>query len=154
MSDGVLAPAEVVRRAHANGVQIHTLTDHDELAGLAEAASEAARCGLAFVPGVEVSTTWSGETIHVVGLRIDPSNEALRTGLARTRGGRDSRAREIGEDLARAGVPDAYDGALKYVGNPALISRTHFARHIVETGVCANVGEVFRRFLVEGKPGF
>lgn len=154
MSDGVLAPAEVVRRACANGVKIHALTDHDELAGIAEAAAEAALCGLAFVTGVEVSTTWAGETIHVVGLRVDPSDPALLAGLARTRGGRDSRAREIGDDLARAGVPGAYEGALKYVGNPALISRMHFARHLVETGACANVGEVFRRFLIEGKPGF
>jgi predicted metal-dependent phosphoesterase TrpH len=154
MSDGVLAPAEIVRRAHANGVKIHALTDHDELAGIPEAVAEAARWGLAFVTGVEVSTTWAGETIHVVGLRVDPSDAALRAGLARTRGGRDSRAREIGEDLERVGVPGAYEGALKYVGNPALISRTHFARHIVESGVCASVGEVFRRFLVEGKPGF
>ena len=85
MSDGVLVPAELVRRARANGVRIHALTDHDELGGLAEAAREAARCDIAFVPGVEVSVTWAGETIHIVGLRIDPENRRLAEGLARTR---------------------------------------------------------------------
>lgn len=154
MSDGMLAPAALVRRAHANGVQIHALTDHDEVGGIAEAAAEAARCGMQFVAGVEVSVTWGGETIHVVGLRVDAAHEGLISGLSRTRAGRDSRAREMAEDLERAGVPGAYEGALRYVGNPALISRTHFARHIVEQGVCADVGEVFQRFLVEGKPGF
>jgi predicted metal-dependent phosphoesterase TrpH len=154
MSDGVLAPAALVRRAHANGVQIHALTDHDEVGGIAEAAAEAARCGMQFVAGVEVSVTWGGETIHIVGLRVDTADDRLTSGLSRTRAGRDSRAREMAEDLERAGVPGAYEGALRYVGNPALISRTHFARHIVEQGVCADVGEVFQRFLVEGKPGF
>jgi len=154
MSDGMLAPAEVVRRAHAAGVAIHALTDHDELSGIAEAAAEAARLGMAFVAGVEVSVSWGGETIHVVGLRVDPEDPALVEGLARTRDGRDARAREIGAQLERAGVPDAYEGALRHVGNPALVSRTHFARHIVDAGICADVGEVFRHYLSEGRPGF
>jgi len=154
MSDGVLTPAEVVRRAHAHGVQIHALTDHDELGGLAEAAAEAERCGMPFVPGVEVSVTWGGETIHIVGLRIDPENRQLVEGLERTRAGRDARAREIAAQLERAGIPDAYEGARRYVGNPAMIARPHFARHIVDLGICDSVGEVFGRFLVEGKPGY
>jgi len=64
------------------------------------------------------------------------------------------RAREMADGLAEVGIPSAYEGALRYVGNPNLISRTHFARHLVESGVCADTSEVFRRFLVEGKPGF
>jgi len=154
VSDGVLTPAELVRRAHARGVELFSLTDHDELDGLDEAAVEARALGLRFVPGVEVSVSWAGETIHVVGLRIDPADAALARGLVRTRSGRDERAREMAAQLAAAGVPDAYEGALRHVGNPDLVSRTHFARYIVEIGVCADVGEVFRRFLVEGKPGF
>jgi predicted metal-dependent phosphoesterase TrpH len=110
--------------------------------------------GMAFVPGVEVSVTWAGDTIHIVGLRIDFRDPALLAGLERTRMGRDGRAQEIAEDLAKAGVPDAYEGALRYAGNPELISRSHFARYIVETGTCETVDEVFRRFLVEGKPGY
>lgn len=154
MSDGVLGPAELVRRAHANGVQIHSLTDHDEVGGLAEAAAEAARLGMAFVGGVEVSVSWRAETIHIVGLRVDGADPRLVAGLARTRDGRDDRAREMAEQLERVGVPGAYDGALQYVGNPALIARTHFARYLVEQGVCTDVPEVFQRFLVEGKPGY
>jgi predicted metal-dependent phosphoesterase TrpH len=154
MSDGVLPPAEVVRRAHANGVQIHALTDHDEVGGLVEAAAEASRCGMFFVGGVEVSVTWGGETIHIVGLRVRHDDRCLVDGLARTRAGRDGRGREIAEQLERAGVPGAYEGALRYAGNPALLSRTHFARYIVEQGVCADVREVFQRFLVEGRPGY
>ena len=154
MSDGVLRPAELARRAHANGVEVLALTDHDEVSGLAEAAQAAAELGMRFVPGVEVSVTWGGETIHVVGLRVNAGDPALAEGLARTREGRDARGREIAEQLAAVGIPGAWEGALRYVGNPALVSRTHFARYIVERGVCRDVKEVFQRFLVEGKPGF
>lgn len=154
VSDGVLAPAEVARRAHARGVRMFALTDHDEVDGLAEARAAADALGMAFVPGVEISVSWGDETIHVVGLRIDAAHPVLRDGLARTRNGRDARAREIGDQLARAGVDDAYAGALKYVGNPAMVGRMHFARYLVEGGVCRDVQEVFRRFLVHGKPGF
>lgn len=154
VSDGALAPAEVVRRAVAHGVQLFALTDHDEVGGLDEARDAATALGLVFVAGVEISVTWGGETIHVVGLRIDPACRALREGLARTRSGRDARAREMGDDLARVGIAHAYAGALKYVGNPAMVGRMHFARYIVERGVCRDVQEVFQRYLGEGKPGF
>ena len=153
-SDGTLAPAQLVRRAHANGVELLALTDHDELAGLAEAAAEAGRLGLRFVPGVEVSVSWAGETVHVVGLGVDPSCAVLVEGLVRTRSGRDGRAREMAARLAEAGIPGAYEGAAKYVGNPDLISRTHFARFLVERGHCRDLGEVFTRYLSEGRPGF
>lgn len=154
VSDGLLAPDELVRRARANGVDLFALTDHDELDGLAQARAEAVRIGLRFIPGVEVSVTWGGETIHVLGLNFDPGDATLAAGLARTRSGRDARAREIGEQLERAGIPHAYAGALRHVGNPDLVSRTHFARYIVEQGVCANVSQVFDRYLSEGLPGY
>jgi 3',5'-nucleoside bisphosphate phosphatase len=154
VSDGVLSPTEVVARAHANGVRLHALTDHDELDGIAEAREAARRLGLEFVAGVEVSVSWGGETIHIVGLRVDAEHATLVEGLARTRRGRGERAREIAAQLEAAGVPDAWTGALSHVGNPDLISRTHFARHIVASGICATVGEVFGRFLSEGLPGF
>ena len=153
-SDGVLAPAQLVRRAHANGVELFALTDHDEVGGLAEAAQAAAALGMGFVAGVEISVTWAGETVHVLGLGIDPDDETLRDGLASTRAGRLARAREMAAQLEAAGIPDAFDGALRHVGNPELISRTHFARHIVACGACEHVDEVFGRYLVEGRPGF
>lgn len=154
MSDGTLEPEALVDRAQRNGVDVLALTDHDELAGLARASARAAACGLAFVAGVEVSVTWAHHTIHVVGLRIDPEDAALAEGLRRTRGGRGERAREIARQLERAGIGGAYEGALRYVGNPALIARSHFARYIVETGACAHIDEVFDRYLIEGKPGY
>ncbi|MEN9315710.1 MAG: hypothetical protein RIS35_2103, partial [Pseudomonadota bacterium] len=154
VSDGVLSPTELVRRARTNGVELFALSDHDALDGLFEARAEASRIGLAFVCGVEISVTWAGETVHVLGLDVDPGHADLTSGLARTRAGRDARAREMGDQLAAVGIPDAYEGALRHVGNPDLVSRTHFARHLVERGVCRTVGEVFERFLSEGKPGF
>ena len=153
-SDGTMAPLEVVRRAHANGVRVLALTDHDEVSGLAEAQAEADRLGLVFVPGVEVSVTWADQTIHIVGLGIDATDRTLVDGLASVRGGRDARAMEMARALEAVGIHGSYEGALAHVGNPALISRTHFARFLVETGVCADTNEVFQRFLVEGKPGY
>jgi predicted metal-dependent phosphoesterase TrpH len=154
VSDGVLAPDALVQRAVEQGVELFSLTDHDELGGQVAAARAALEHGLPYIGGVEVSVTWGGETVHVVGLRIDWHNPELAAGLAATRAGRDQRAREMAEDLERVGITNAYAGALRHVGNPALISRTHFARYIVECGVCSDVNEVFRKYLVEGKPGF
>jgi len=153
-SDGTLAPADVVRRAHANGVDLLALTDHDELLGIAEAAAEAADLGLRFVPGVEISVSWLDQTLHIVGLGVDPANEALVAGLAKVRGGRDGRAMLIGEELARIGIHGAFQGALRYVGNPALVSRAHFARYLVEIGIAKNVHDVFLHYLARGKPGY
>ncbi len=154
VSDGVLTPLQLAARAKANGVAVWALTDHDEVDGIAAARAAATDLGMHYVPGVEISITWAGETVHIVGLQIDETNAVLVNGLAATRNGRERRARDIAAQLAAHGIPDAYQGALKYVGNPDLISRTHFARYIIELGVQPNISEVFRHFLVEGKPGF
>ena len=154
VSDGTLQPADLAHRAHKQGVQLWALTDHDELRGLAAAAAAAADVGLPFVPGVEISVSWTHETLHIVGLRIDPDNATLIDGLERTRSGRTRRAHDMADQLAAVGIPDAFEGALNYVGNPDLIGRTHFARYIVEFGRCDDVKEVFGKYLVEGKPGY
>lgn len=154
VSDGVLPPAEVVRRAHARGVQILALTDHDATGGLAAAAAEARSLGLAFVPGVEISVTWAGQTVHMLGLGIDPGSRVLAAGLQGVREGRIERARQMARDLERVGVQGAWEGALAHAADAALVSRTHFARHLVDRGHCRDLGEVFRRYLVQGKPGF
>ncbi len=154
ISDGTMAPRDLVLRAAAQGVELFALTDHDEIGGLASAADCAREVGLAFVAGVEISVTWAGRTVHVVGLGIDPGNVALRDGLAAVRSGRRQRALDMAEQLKRVGIDGAFDGALKHVGNPDLISRTHFARHLIERGICGDNRDVFRRFLVEGKPGY
>jgi len=154
VSDGVLAPAAVAAYARKGGVDVWALTDHDEVKGIKAARDAAAGLGMRFVPGVEISVTWANETVHVVGLQIDEDAPQLVQGLAATRAGRDARGREIAHQLARAGIPGAYEGALKYVGNPDLLSRTHFARYLVEIGACDNTPEVFRKYLSDGKPGY
>jgi predicted metal-dependent phosphoesterase TrpH len=154
VSDGTLEPEALAARAQAHGVQLWALTDHDEIGGLARARDAAHALGIAWLSGCEISVTYAGDTVHIVGLGFDIADEALAQGLAHTRGGRERRAREMSASLAAAGIPDAYEGALKYVGNPELISRTHFARYLIEIGVCRETGEVFRRFLTEGKPGY
>ncbi len=153
-SDGTLAPAALVQRAKANGVQLMALTDHDELGGLAEAAEAAADLGVRFVPGVEVSVSWGGETLHIVGLAIDPGAPDLIAGLTGVRSGRDARAREMGAQLAAVGHPGAYEGAAALAGNAGLVSRTHFARWLVERGACDDVRAVFLKYLVPGRPGY
>jgi predicted metal-dependent phosphoesterase TrpH len=154
VSDGVLAPAAVAAYARKDGVDVWALTDHDEVGGVKAARQAATDLGMRFVPGVEISTTWAGETVHIVGLQIDEDNQALVKGLTSSRSGRDARGREIGAQLAQAGIPGAYEGALKYVDNPDLMSRTHFARYLVEIGACPSTHEVFRKYLTEGKPGW
>ncbi len=154
VSDGTLAPAELAARAKANGVDLWALTDHDEVGGIAEAREAAAALGLRFVAGVEISVTWAGKTVHIVGLGIDEHDSTLRDGLASVRGGRVLRGREIAAQLARAGIAGAFEGAMQHADNPEMLGRTHFARFLVEAGVRPSVTEVFRDFLVEGKPGF
>lgn len=154
VSDGTLAPDALAARAKANGVELWALTDHDELGGQDAARAAAHAIGLPYLAGVEISVTFADTTVHIVGLGIDSDDATLRQGLAATRGGREARAREMASELAKVGIDGAFEGALQYVGNPDLISRTHFARHLVESGVCSDTHEVFRRFLIEGKPGF
>ena len=154
VSDGTLSPAALAARAAANGVDVWALTDHDELDGIAEAREAARDLGLTFVAGVEISITWAGKTVHIVGLGIDENYPDLREGLASVRGCRASRGREIAAQLEAAGIPGAFEGAMKFADNPDMLGRTHFARFLVEAGVRPTVGEVFQSFLVEGKPGF
>jgi len=154
-SDGLLAPAVLVERARANGVDLLALTDHDEVGGLDEAQSAAAALGLSFVMGVEISVSWGDDqTVHIVGLNFDHRHPGLVAGLARVRGGRDARAGLMAQELAKVGIDGAYEGALKHVGNPALISRSHFARYIVERGFAPDVKTVFDHWLAKGKPGY
>ncbi len=154
VSDGTLTPEALAARARANGVDLWSLTDHDEIGGQQRALAAAQAQGLRYLTGTEISVSFAGKTVHIVGLGFDADNATLRQGLERTRGGRGERAREMSDGLAKVGIRDAYEGALKFVGNPELISRTHFARFLVETGVCKDTNEVFRKYLTEGKPGF
>jgi len=152
-SDGLLAPAALVRRAAERGVHVLALTDHDEIAGLAEAHEAAAESGIRLIDGAELSVSWRDVTLHVLALSIDRACAALVDGLAAIREGRSTRARRIGDSLAAAGIPGAYEGALRCTTSERLISRTHFARFLVEAGHVRETRDVFRHYLVPGKPG-
>lgn len=153
-SDGLLTPEELVERAVQRGVDVLALTDHDETRGLQAAQEAAARWGLRVINGVEISVLWEEVTLHIVGLDIDPAHPQLAEGLAAIRSGRERRAMRMAEDLAAAGIPDSLAGARRYAKNPDLVSRSHFARYLVETGHARDTNAVFRRFLTPGKPGF
>jgi predicted metal-dependent phosphoesterase TrpH len=154
VSDGTLTPEALASRAHANGVQTWSLTDHDEIGGQERAKKAAEDLGMQYISGVEISVTWSSQTVHIVGLAIDHTNAALIAGLYQTRNGRTNRAKAIAAQLDQIGIKNAYEGALEFVGNPELVSRTHFARFLVDSGVCKDTNEVFANYLIEGKPGF
>jgi 3',5'-nucleoside bisphosphate phosphatase len=154
VSDGTLTPEALAQRARANGVELWALTDHDEVGGQGRAAAAAKALGMKYLTGVEISVTFLGQTVHILGFGFDTDNAQLVQGLLQTRGGRGERAQEMSNGLAKVGIKGAYEGALKFVSNPELISRTHFARFLVESGVCKETNEVFRRYLTEGKPGF
>ncbi len=154
VSDGTLTPEVLAARAKANGVELWALTDHDEIGGQERALAAAQALQLPYLTGTEISVTFANKTVHIVGLGFDHHNAALAQGLRQTRGGREERAREMADGLAKVGIHGAFEGALTFAGNPELISRTHFARFLVESGVCNDTSEVFRRFLTEHKPGF
>ncbi|MCW9031936.1 MAG: PHP domain-containing protein [Gammaproteobacteria bacterium] len=153
VSDGTLTPTELVVRAHDNGVEMFALTDHDATEGLHEAAQAAEKVGLPFVPGIELSVTWSHQTIHIVGLGINRDDVALNQGLKGLREFREERGAKIAHKLEKAGFVDALEGAKKY-SNGEILSRTHFAQYIVEQGKAKDVRQVFKRYLVNGKPGY
>jgi len=153
-SDGTLEPEALAARAKANGVELWALTDHDEIGGQLRARNAALAIGLPYLTGAEISITFADTTVHIVGLGFDADNAALAAGLVATSGGRKKRAMEMSDELAKVGIHGAYEGALSYTGNPDLIARTHFARFLVAKKICNDTQEVFRKFLVEGKPGF
>ena len=153
ISDGTLTPTELISRAHEHGVKVFALTDHDATEGLNEAALLAAKLGLYFVPGIELSVTWSHQTIHIVGLGINPDDETLNQGLKELRDFRGRRGEEIARKLEKKGLENPLEGAKKFA-NGEILSRTHFARYLVEQGKAKDIRQVFKRFLVKGKPGY
>lgn len=153
-SDGLLSPAELVERAVRCGVDVLALTDHDEIKGLAAAREAAEQWGMRLVNGVEISVLWEEVTLHIVGLNIDAGHSPLVDGLAKIRAGREIRAQRMSESLAAFGIPDVLAGARRFAKNPELVSRSHFARYLVEAGHARDTNAVFRHFLTPGKPGY
>lgn len=154
VSDGVLAPDQVAYRAHKNGVELWALTDHDEVGGLALAAQTALNLGMGFVPGVEISVTFLNKTVHILGLGIDYTSVQLIDSLRYVRAGRWQRAERISDALAGMGVANALEGAVPYATNPELVSRTHFARFLVDQGYCATLQDVFNKYLGDQAPAY
>ncbi len=153
-SDGLLSPQDLVERAVLRGVDMLALTDHDELSGLSAARDAATHRGLRLIDGVEISVLWEETTLHIVGLCIAPDHQPLQTGLAGIRAGREQRAQRMAQSLTDAGIHDSLEGARRYASNPELVSRAHFARHLVAEGHASDTNAVFRKYLTPGKPGF
>lgn len=154
ISDGTLAPVELVARAAERGIKVLALTDHDDMDGLVNARIAAEHQGMTFIDGVEISVSWRTHTVHVVGLNIDPSYPPLAEGLQKLRSGRGERAEKMAAALAKAGIGGTLQGAYRHAQNPNMIGRTHFARYLVEAGYCKDVKSVFNRYLVNGKAGY
>lgn len=152
-SDGTLSPAELVSRAHASGVNVLAITDHDVTSGLQEADQVARELGLSLVPGVEISVSWNGVTIHILGLNIDSTHSGLQGGLSGLRNFRTERAEEIARRLARHGIEGALEGAMAFA-NGQILGRTHFARFLVEQGFARDMRQVFKKYLVHNRPGY
>ncbi|MDR1311500.1 MAG: PHP domain-containing protein [Burkholderiaceae bacterium] len=153
-SDGLLSPAELVERAVANGTGMLALTDHDMVKGVAPARTACESAGIRFVPGVEISITWGGRSIHIVGLQVDESNAAFVKTLDDNRAGRVERAKEISRRLALQGIDGAYEYISERVFDPIIISRKHFSRFLVEKEICPDTTEAFDRFLKRGRPAY
>jgi len=154
VSDGVLTPAQLVERAYQRGVNVLALTDHDDVAGVNEASRVAVEKNIIFINGVEISVTWRGRTIHILGLNVDPDHKPLLDGLEAIRDGRTQRARNIATELDKIGIHGSFEGAFAYVGERGLIGRTHFARFLIEKGYAKDMKAVFKKYLVKGKPGY
>ena len=153
-SDGTLTPTQLAKCARSGGVALWAMTDHDDVSGQAEAAMAAKALGMRYIPGVEISVTWQAHTVHIVGLGIDYENDILLNGLAKIRQGRTSRALAMARSLEEHGIQGAYHGALHFASNQSLISRTHFARFLINKGICASMHQVFSQYLTPGKPGY
>lgn len=152
-SDGMLTPTALVARAAKNGVEVLALTDHDSLAGLAEARQAAAEHGLSLVNGLEISVTWRERTVHIIGLDVALDHPALNEGLQKLQQQRQARAEEIGDKLARTGFSDALEEARRY-GSDTNVTRTHFARVLLARGAVATMQDAFNRYLKRGKPAY
>lgn len=154
VSDGLLTPTQLVEHAAARGVDVLALTDHDDVGGLAEARAMAAERNITLINGVEISVDWRGQTLHIVGLGIDPEYPDLACGLSSIRNGRMVRARNIATQLDKIGIHGSFEGACRNAGEGHLLGRMHFARFLVQQGHARDVKAVFKKYLVKGKPGY
>ena len=153
-SDGLLSPTQLIELAARTGVDAIALTDHDTTDGLAEAAIAASRLGVTLVPGVEISVSWGDTTLHVVGLQIDPRGAELVAGLESIRVGRTERAHQIAAKMEALGIAGTFEGAFALAENKTMLGRTHFARHLAQTGRVKSIQAAFDKYLAKGKPAY
>ncbi|MGZ8214250.1 MAG: PHP domain-containing protein, partial [Methylosarcina sp.] len=152
-SDGALSPKELVQRARQQGVTTLALTDHDTTAGLAEARAAAAEAGIQLINGIELSTTWQGKCLHIVGLGIDPAYPPLSEAIHNLQFTRLHRAEEIAHKLEKKRIPGALAAVQKAAGE-GMITRTHFADFLLSQGYVSTQQEAFDRYLAKGKPAY
>ncbi|MBL4851622.1 MAG: PHP domain-containing protein [Gammaproteobacteria bacterium] len=152
-SDGTLTPTQLLQRAADQRVDVLALTDHDNTDGLAEARLVADENGVHLVNGVEISVSWRKCLLHIAGLGIDPHNADLAAGLAQAQSVRSERAQRMAKDLQRHGIEGAFEGAQKYCQQDSM-SRAHFARWLIDKGYAKDMKQAFKRYLVNGKPGY
>lgn len=151
-SDGRLSPTALVDVAADCGVRLLALTDHDTLAGLDEASRQASQRGVRLVSGVEISVSWEKRTLHIVGLDVDPAHPGLHETLRRIQHTRQQRARAMAERLQTQGLEDA-ERRVAELCEGEQITRTHFARLLVDAGLSRNFQQAFKRYLAPGRPG-
>jgi predicted metal-dependent phosphoesterase TrpH len=151
-SDGMLAPAAVVDLAADAGVEMLALTDHDTVAGIVETREQCERRGLKCVAGVEISTAWNGQTLHILGLDIDPATPALLAGLLAVRELRRERLRHIAQRLERKLIP-ALEIVAEIEAGHEVVTRTHLARALTASRFVDSPQQAFKRLLGRGRPG-
>jgi 3',5'-nucleoside bisphosphate phosphatase len=152
VSDGTDTPAELVRKAHAVGLDVVALTDHDTFDGLDEAAAESERLGILLVRGMELSCSRGGDSVHVLAYGVDPANPALAAEMARVRDGRLGRLAGVLAKLAELGVPVSESEVMAQVGDSPSVGRPHIADALIKAGHVRDRQEAFDRFLADGGP--
>ncbi len=154
-SDGTLAPAALVDRAYAVGIRTMSVTDHDTMAGVPEAAAAAAERGIELLPGIEITAVADGRDVHMLGYFLDPAPASLGPFLVEQREDRVRRAREMGEKLAALAVPIPIEKLIeKAAAARRAVARPVVARALVEAGHCATPQEAFDRWLADGGPAY
>jgi 3',5'-nucleoside bisphosphate phosphatase len=155
-SDGRSSSAQLVEEAWDVGIRVMSVTDHDTMAGLDEAAACAASRGMTFVPGIEITSVFEGRDVHILAYGLHRSAPSLDTLISRQRALRLERAKEIASRLDRAGAPIDLTRLLEAADGMAgkSIARPQIARLLCDAGHIATVAEAFDKYLGEGCSGY
>jgi 3',5'-nucleoside bisphosphate phosphatase len=151
-SDGLLNPSELISAAKLAGIETLALTDHDTVAGYLTWSQKNIETEINVVPGIEFSTTWNGVGIHILGLNIDPLNEAITNGIIRQLKAREERALKIIENLNKAGLDVVYDELILSAGTHTP-GRPHIANYLVQKHLIKDQRTAFKKYLGAGKIG-